>query len=306
MIEVIAYVADQSRAVELQMSLASWTRFFTVPVKVIDLGLSEEVRASLHRLHSDIEFLKPSPIPELSLQHPHAQRLRALYQKTILGHLLQVEKLVCLDADIVITSPRFRDIFSQIRPGAVLISPSAWDRDLHWKYNLRCLDHLRQHTRMPDLTLDTPTYNAGVWGMAPPTMALVSEVWCEAFRKAIGDLTLQQMLNKGSMIGDQEYLSITIAKLSLGPDRLHGSFNMQVHDNRMPWSVEDGEIVGGHLDEPLLPIKAIHYNNGRDVSVPAKQIRSPEVRAWIHSQYENILAILRASGIAVNVKNNLL
>lgn len=298
----VVYVADADQANRLLMSVASGARFFSVPVRIIDIGLPSALKEQLKRLQEDVDFISPVDSLELPDSFPRARRYQALYQKTWVGRLVHANRMVFLDSDIVITSPEFEGIFARICEGSVCVSPSAWDRDLHWKYSPASLPMLRAHVGIADLSLDDAVYNSGVWGMTGETAASVSEVWTADYRRAVLDEALHRSLNPRAMIGDQEYLGISARKLGVRIVLLHGSYNMQVHENRMPWGMVQDGSVGGHLGEPMEPVKAVHYNNGRDVSVAPKQIASPAIRDWIRAQYASVLDFLESRGVTIQVK----
>lgn len=304
--QAIAYVADEGRSHHLLMSIASWSRFINIPIRVIDLGLSVSTKTLIQTLATDITFHNPVFLLAISSDKRDPKRIQAYYQKTLVGQMEFAEKVLYLDADILVVSADFINIFNLAKPDLLIASPSAWDCDLTWTYNDSCLDFLRKCTGLRNLSLSFKIANSGVWLMSHETAAVVSQKWQMVFTEAILSDDLWSKINSGASIGDQEFLTMATWQLGVAWHQLHGSYNMQIHENRMPWATQKNTIMGSHHGEALEEVKAIHYNTGNDLSILPSHIKSKTIRSWIHNQYNQILDYLTKHGVKLNIRNELI
>jgi hypothetical protein len=282
----VAYVADQLRVHQLLVSIASWVRFASHPVAVVDIGLTSEGRTRIERLTDGrMIFLAPVEIPP---QKPSSQRTVAFEQKTLLGGRVPGDPIVFLDTDILVAHPSFLTNLAQVPPNTLRASRSAWDADFTWTYTAESLRELCRATNQPDLHLTDPIVNSGVWAMRAATAARVVAGWNRGFRAAVDSPDLSHTLRPRTGIGDQEFLLPACRACGVAWDPLHGSFNMQVHERRMPWLPDrSGRPRGGHIGEPAEPIRAVHYGCEPDgtVRLEPEMIASETLRRWIAAEY---------------------
>jgi len=306
--QAIVYVCDEARSHQLLMSVASWRRFkLDFSVRVIDLGLSRLTRQRLRIICGDVEFREP--LDWLDVRHiptDEPMRYEAYLQKTLVGRMGLAERILFLDSDILVVSTDFFSIFAKdFGPGqqapdkqdGLLASPSAWDTDLTFTYNSECLPALRRHSRFPDLELSFRLANSGVWRMDEGTAAAVSREWWRGYKGAVTDVELWKRINPGRRIGDQEFMTMACHRLNVPWVKLHGSYNMQIHQSRMPWTPgPDGIPLGGHPEEAPAPVKAIHFGWQADYTVHIHEsfIQDSAIRDWIGRQYAETAASLRA------------
>lgn len=285
---VVAYVCDQGRLHQLLVSIASWRRFGAWPICIVDLGLTERGREAVDALVGDsVTFCAraTSFVPHDAAEGP---RLTAYVEKTLVGAKADADVVVFLDSDIVVVGPDTIDHLASAGAGELLASPSAWDRDFTWTYRDGALVHLRRLTEDPDLRMASPICNSGVWSMRRDDAAVVSKQWAAAYVGALRTPDLWAQVRPGALIGDQEFLVPAGRSVGVAWRRLHGSFNMQVHENRMPWHLgRAGHPLGGHACEEPEPVRAIHYGCAVDgtVVLDADMIGSSDVRRWIRDQY---------------------
>jgi hypothetical protein len=285
----IAYVADESRLHHLLAGIAGWRRFGTYPVAVIDIGLGAEGREHVRRVAGgEVAFLSPVTTTPLPAGPACLRRAFAFEQKTLLGGVVPGDPVVFLDADVLVVAADFIPRLARVGDDTLLAARSAWDADFTWTYTPASLPHLRRATGRPDLATDHPVCNSGVWAMRAGAAARVSGVWHRMFRAATDSPALRATLRPGTEIGDQEFLLPACAACGLAWEPLHGSFNMQVHERRMPWAAgPGGHPVGGHPGEPAEPVRAVHYGCDPDGTpqLTADMIASAEVRAWLAAEY---------------------
>jgi|GEM_PF-5425314 len=293
----IAYVADESRLHHLILSIASWRRFELCKVCVIDIGLGTRGRSAVEAVAGrDVGFLSPvatTPLPEHIMER---RRTYAFEQKAILGCIIQGDPIIFLDSDILVVHPRFIRDLAQVTDNQLFAVPSAWDSDYSWTYTRASCRFLRHATSPVDFRLDNPICNSGVWAMRSKLASAVAQVWHAMFRKALDSQELLATLRPGTQIGDQEFLLPACICYGASWIRLHGSFNMQVHENRMPWSIHEPDGVhGGHRHEHPQPVRAIHYGCSPNGTVPLadEMISSVEIRAWIQEEYRTCWQIVQ-------------
>lgn len=295
----VVYVSDQSRLSQLLLSIASWRRFVTLPVLVLDIGLSERGRSAVEAVCEDaVIFLKPSDPPAIPSYVEARRQAVAFSQKTLLGLRAGGDPLIFLDADILVTHESFLQVLSGVRPDELLASASAWDADYTWTYSAKSLRLLRAFTGNAELELDHPICNSGVWAMRSGRARTVAAAWCRTFHTALASRALRSTVRSGAQVGDQEFLLPACSLTGTSWTRLHGSFNMQVHERRMRWLAgTDGHPTGGHLSEDPQPVRAIHFGCARDGSVDLEEamIASPAIRAWVTDQYQRVGAAVRDS-----------
>jgi hypothetical protein len=295
---VVAYVSDQSRLSQLLLSITSWRRFVALPVFVIDIGLSTHGRAAVQTVCDGyVTFLKSEEMSAIP-GYADTRRAFAFYQKTLVGLLAAGDPLIFLDADILVTHESFIPMLGDVRPGELLASPSAWDVDFTWTYSAESLPFLRASTGDATLKLDHPICNSGVWAMRSASARTVAAAWSRMFRTALDSGALRSTLRRGTQIGDQEFLLPACLRTDTWWTRLHGSFNMQIHERRMRWLVgKDGHPVGGHLAEDPQPVRSIHFGCAPDGSVDLEEamIACPAIRGWVADQYQRVAAAVHGS-----------
>jgi hypothetical protein len=294
---IIAYVADRTRLHHLLISIASWRRFEPCLASVIDIGLCDDGRRCVEAVaDGDVTFQEPCDSAPF---HKHISAVRRPYafeQKTMVGSIVQGDPIVFLDSDVLVVNPSFLQKLSEVRDKQLIAVPSAWDSDYLWTYTAASLSSLRSVTKQENFHLQDPICNSGVWAMRSKSAAAVAPVWHSMLHKALDSRELQETVRRGTQIGDQEFLVPAARCCNTGWTHLHGSFNMQVHENRMRWSIEEsGNVLGGHLLEPLEPVRAIHYGCDADgtVALEADMIASPDIRAWIRNEYRTCWEIVR-------------
>ena len=294
---IIAYVADRSRLHHLLMSIASWRRFEPCMVSVIDIGLGDDGRSCVNAVaDGDITFHEPGPSAPLHNPISPVPRAYAFEQKTMVGCIVQGDPIVFLDSDVLVVSSSFLRRLSEVSDNQLIAVPSAWDSDYLWTYTPASSSLLRSVMDQNNFHLEDPICNSGVWAMRSESAAEVAPVWHSMLRKALESRELQETIRHGTEIGDQEFLVPAASCCNAGWSRLHGSFNMQVHENRMGWSIGDsGNVMGGHLLEALEPVRAIHYGCNPDgtVALEADMIASADIRAWIKNEYRSCWEIVR-------------
>lgn len=286
---VIIYVCDESRAHHLSISIASLRRFTALPICVVDIGLSASTRVCVQLVAEErVTFCPPMASPPILDHVVGKQRANAFVQKTLIGSIAIGDPLIYLDSDILVVHPGFLDKLIEVQEGELLATPSAWDADFTWTYSTDSLSWLRQATGKADLSLEYPICNSGVWAMRRSAASAMSPCWHTSFRMALDSPQLWATLRPGTGIGDQEFLIPACRANGIVWTQLHGSFNMQVHENRMPWlDIDSGHPLGGHSYEYPQPVMAIHYGCGIDGTVTLDEhlIASPILRQWIVEQY---------------------
>lgn len=280
-----AYVCDQNYEDLLLMSVASWRRFTSGAIYLVDLGVSSECKRILSRLASPLTLLEATTNADVPEDYIDS-RIRAYCEKARIGLHGIGEDFVFLDSDVIITSPNFFSIFDAIAPNRVLASQSAWDTDFRWTYNESCLPHLRKISGVNDLTLTWGIPNSGVWAADRDTSRTLSMLWSPMFERAMICEKLRANLNPGTGIGDQEFMGLSMWRAGFHWVRLHGSYNMQVHDTRMRWQ----DSGGGHLFERAEEVKAIHFGVrlGETPHILESMIASQESREFVLSAYDSV------------------
>jgi hypothetical protein len=294
---IVVYVADRSRLHHLLISIASWRRFEPCSASVIDIGLYGEGRSCVEVVaDGDVIFLEPGYTAPFCKRISAVRRQYAFEQKTMVGSIVRGDPIVFLDSDVLVVNPTFLRELSEVNNNQLLAVPSAWDSDFSWTYTAASLPLLRSVTQQEDIRLEDPICNSGVWAMRSKSAAEVAPVWHSMLHKALDSRELLKTIRRGTDIGDQEFLVPACKSRNIGWAHLHGSFNMQVHENRMRWSIEQsGNVLGGHLFEPLKPVRAIHYGCNPDGTVHfcADMIASADIRAWIGNEYGKCWEIVR-------------
>lgn len=290
----VAYVADQSRVHQLLVSIASWMRFAHHPVAVVDIGLAAEGRSQIERLTDGrVTLLPPAEtLPRKSF----CQRTTAFEQKTLLGGFVPGDPVVFLDVDILVVHQSFLGKLVQVPRDTLWASRSAWDTDFAWSYTAESLPELRRATNQAHLDLIDPIVNSGVWAMRAETARRIAPKWNGGFRAAIDSPELSRTLRQGTGIGDQEFLLPACQACGVAWDPIHGAFNMQVHERRMPWvSDSSGHPRGGHTGEPAEPIRAIHYGCDSDgtIRLEPDMINCEGLRDWIAVEFARCYDLVR-------------
>ena len=287
---IVSYVADRSRLHQLLMSIASWQRFETLPVAVIDIGLTASCRDAVRRICDDqVDFLAAAVTGPMTSEMPDLQKVRAFEQKALLGSCVQGDPIVFLDTDILVVHRDFMANLSRVEQGTLAAAPSAWDRDFTWTYTASSLQHLKRLLNLECFSLNYPICNSGVWAMRKDSASAVSPIWHKMFRSAIDDPYVCASIKPGTGIGDQEFLLPACSRAGVLWNPLPGTFNMQVHHALMPWRIgNDGHPRGGHKSEPSGLILAVHYGCDADgtAPVPADVLPCSEVRDWLKIEYE--------------------
>jgi hypothetical protein len=281
----VVYIADQQYASDLQFSVASWRRFVTFPITVIDLGLSAESRRQIDDRFGGISWLPFDGSAEWPNKRDYAYLL-----KSRLGDLVRGEPVLFLDADIVVLAPSFFDAMGAVDEGEMLVSHSAWDRDFTWTYQADALPALREISGIEELDLSFEIPNSGVWAMRSRTAAAISSLWNTMLSRALASATVLRNLNPGTRVGDQEFLVLAARQAEVKWRRLHGSHNMQVHESRMPWIENGRSVLGGHHGEPPEPVRAVHYRFTPNawIEIDETYIRSDYIRTWLQRHYAEI------------------
>lgn len=298
----VMYVCDLGRLHHLLTSIASWQRFATYPIAVVDIGLTERGRRAIAAVAvADVRFLPPCDSPPVPGCVVDRRRAHAYAQKTLIGMIGAGDPIIFLDSDILVVHPDFLPRLVTVPERSLLAAPSVWDADFTWTYTATSLRWLRSVTGQPSLTLATPICNSGVWAMRRRDAGAVAPHWHAAFRAALDAPGLHETLKPGTQIGDQEFLVPACNAAGVTWRRLHGSFNMQVHERLMPWKEgPGGHPLGGGLGEPLEPVLAIHYGCEPDGSVhlTSDMIASQATREWICAQYRAVSIITPGGGNA--------
>ena len=294
----VVYVSDRSRLSQLLLSITSWRRFVALPVSVVDIGLSARGRAAVEAVcDGDVTFLKSEEISGIP-DYVDARQAFAFFQKTLVGLLAAGDPLIFLDADILVTHESFIPVLSDVRPDELLASPSAWDTDFTWTYSAESLPFLRAATGDATLKLDHPICNSGVWAMRSASARTVAAAWSRMFRTAFNSRALRSTVRLGTQVGDQEFLLPACSFTDTSWTRLHGSFNMQIHERRMRWLAgAEGHPAGGHLAEDPQPVRSIHFGCAPDGSVDldAAMIACPAIRGWVAGEYQCVAAVVHGS-----------
>lgn len=298
-VPTVVYVSDRSRLSQLLMSITSWRRFAKLPVFVLDIGLSARDRVAVETVcDGNVTLMKSGGMSAIPRDVVARRQAFAFSRKTLLGLLAAGDPLIFLDADILVTHESFIPALSDVRPDELLASPSAWDADFTWTYSAESLRFLREYTGDATLELDHPICNSGVWAMRSASARSAAAAWSRMFRTALDSRGLRSTLRPGTQVGDQEFLLPACSLTGTSWTKLHGSFNMQVHEQRMRWLAGlDGHPVGGHLSEDPQTVRSIHFGCAPDGSVEleAAMIACPAIRGWVADQYQGVRAVVRGS-----------
>jgi hypothetical protein len=293
----VAYVCDYGRLHHLLVGIASWRRFSALQVYVVDIGLTDAGRRAVTAVaDGDVRFFQPAntaPVPDYL---PTKQRAYAYLQKTLVGSHPVGDPVIFLDSDILVVHASFLNDIARVRAGELLATLSAWDSDFTWTYSPDSLPWLRAATGDSKLTLAYPVCNSGVWAARRADAELLATHWHARFRAALDAPGLRATLRPGTDIGDQEFLVPACGEIGVIWRRLHGSFNMQIHERRMPWAEgAAGHPLGGHVNEPLEAVRAIHYGCELDGSVNVEEgmIATLAIRHWIRRQYRECCEFVR-------------
>lgn len=294
----VAYVADESRLHHLLASIASWRRFDTWALAVVDIGLSASGRSRVVRVaRGPVNFYPAAAVASLSLQGvPDAHRARAFEQKALVGTHVVGDPIVFLDADILAVHPSFIEDLGKVGSGEMRAARSAWDADFTWTYTAASLPELRRIIGRPDFKADDPVCNSGVWAMRADTASQVAPVWHQMYRAAVGSPALRETIRPGTAIGDQEFLLPACATMGVSWVCLPGAFNMQVHERLMPWVVgPGGHLLGGHREGPMEVVRGVHYGCEPDGTprLDATMIACAAVREWLQGQYASVWTEVR-------------
>jgi hypothetical protein len=282
------YVCDRAYEEFLLVSVASWSRFRPCALAVVDLGMTDSGKEAIRRLVPSVKYLTPvggDTDGDLSA------RRRAFRQKARVGLSNPFGRVVFLDADIVVVARSFFRIFSLIRPRSVLAAASAWDRDFTWTYNEQSLPLLRALTATRDLELSWPIPNSGVWAADSVSAALACQEWSTMMGRVYACGTLASAVNANTAVGDQEFMMLAARAAGVEWRRLHGSYNMQVHDSRMRWRGRDG----GHFGERLQEVKAVHFAGcpEGDPEITTEMLGVPDSREFVLTAYQEVREWLR-------------